>query len=407
MTQRYFERDIAQTIADALDEMPVVVITGMRQTGKSTFLLNQPEIKHRRYLSLDDFAVLEAARADPAGFVSSEEPLTIDEVQRCPELLNAIKREVDRNRSPGRFLLSGSANLALLRSVSETLAGRAVYFVMYPFTRRERLKLTPHRPFIQEFFEAEAQISIPSGKPIDDREILLGGLPPVCLEQIKDKDLWFKGFEQTYLERDIRDLSQIGNIISFRHLLHLVALRTGQILSISQLGRDAKMNVATTTRYLSLLEASFVISRLNAYLGNRASRLIKSPKVFINDSGLACYLAGIKGFRTDDVFKGAMFETYVVQTLSGIIEATWQGARLYFWSIQGRYEVDFVIEADNKCIAIEVKASPQWQVKDFSGLRAFLSRTPHCIAGIIAYNGEESIKLGNRLWAIPLSVLLS
>ncbi len=404
----YFHRDITSAVVDALKEMPVVVITGMRQTGKSTFLQNQPQVKKRRYISLDDFGSLEAAKSDPDGFVATDEPMTIDEVQRCPELLIAIKKRVDKTRTNGMFLLSGSANFSLIKGVSETLAGRAVYFTMHPFTYREKNKLLSQKPFLREFFELEGRMKFTSApETIRGKDILLGGLPPVCLEYTKNKEIWFKGFEQTYLERDIRELSQIGNIISFRHLMHLTALRTGQILSQSQLARDAKLNAATTTRYLSLLEASFVIYRLSPYLRNRASRLIKSPKVYVSDSGLACYLSGVERLTHDEVLRGAMFETYVAQNLSGILEAQWQGAKLYFWNVQGRHEVDFVIEAGGRCIAIEVKAASRWQKSDLSGLRAFLSKTPHCKGAILAYNGKEPVRLGEKLWAIPISLILS
>jgi len=184
-------------------------------------------------------------------------------------------------------------------------------------------------------------------------------MPSVCLGEVKNRSLWFKGFEQTYLERDVRELSQVGNIISFRNLLHLAALRTGQFLSPSQLGRDAKLNAVTTSRYLSLLEASFIIQRISPYLKNRAGRLIKSPKLYISDSGLACYLSGIDSAESELV-KGAMFETYVAQNLSGIIDMRWPEVNLYFWHVQGRYEVDFVIEAGNRCLAIEVKSAARW-----------------------------------------------
>ncbi|MEW6408665.1 MAG: ATP-binding protein [Nitrospirota bacterium] len=403
---KYIERDIATTVLGALKEMPVVVITGMRQTGKSTFLQMQSELRNRRYITFDDFAHLEAAKENPEGVVDTATPITIDEAQKCPEILTAIKRIVDRKRVPGRFLLSGSANFAILKGISESLAGRAVYFTLHPFTRREISGNTSEKPFLQKFLETQQIPRFKSINPIKPEDILQGGMPSVCLKEIKNRDIWFKGFEQTYLERDIRELSQIGNIISFRHLLHLTTLRTGQLLSPSQIGRDAKLNVATTSRYLSLLEASFIIYRLSPYLKNQTSRLIKSPKVYLSDSGIACYLAGI-GSLESELLKGTTFETYVAQNLSGIIDSRWNDARLYFWHVQGRYEVDFIIEAGNRCLAIEVKAGVRWEERDISGLRTFLSTTPHCVAAILAYNGTEPVRLGERIWAIPLSIVLS
>jgi len=402
----YIERDIADPVTTALREMPVVVITGMRQTGKSTFLQNQPELKGRRYITFDDFAQIEAAKSDPDGFVNTDEPLTIDEAQKCPEVLIAIKKRVDKKRQPGQFLLSGSANFALLKGMSESLAGRAVYFTLHPMSVRELNKQISKEPFLYRFFKSQSIAGIKGGRSIKADDILQGGMPSVRLGEVKNRGIWFKGYEQTYLERDVRELSRITDIIPFRNLLHLAALRTGQLLSPSAIGRDAKLSTATTSRYLSLLEISFIINRMPPYLRNRASRLIKSPKMYISDSGMACYLAGIKSLE-DEPFKGAMFETYAAQNLSAIINARLTDAQLYFWNIQGRHEVDFIIESENKCIAVEVKAAARWTDKDLSGLRAFLSQTPQCIAAVLAYNGTESVKLGDKIWAIPISTVLS
>ncbi len=405
----YKHREISPLIKDALKDMPVVVITGMRQSGKSTFLKMDAALKGRRYVSFDDFAYLSAAQEDPESFINSNGPLTIDEAQKCPEILTAIKKVVDKKRIPGQFLLSGSANFAMLKGISETLAGRAVYFTMHPFTRREIIGKLSRPPFLHEFFKKQVLPASSEAVTVKFEDILTGGMPSVCLGEVKNSDLWFRGYEQTYLERDIRDLSQIGNIISFRHLLHLCALRTGQLLSPSQLGRDAKLNAATTSRYLSLLDASFIINRTPPYLRNPASRLIKSPKIYMTDSGLACFLAGVRKNETglQESIKGALVETYVAQNLSGIIDMTWNDAGLYFWSIQGRFEVDFIVETEGKCIAIEVKSGGRWGDKDLTGLRTFISSTPHCVAGILAYNGRNAVKLGERLWAIPLSIVLS
>ena len=403
---KYVDRDITTTILEALKEMPVVVLTGMRQTGKSTFLECQKELGERKYVSFDDFGHLSAAKEDPEGFIAAKTPLSIDEVHKCPEILTVIKKAVGRKRQPGQFLLSGSANLAMLRAVSESLAGRAVYFTLNPFTRRELFGQIKGKPFLRSCLDS----GIPPKKeplpPLSEEEILQGGMPSVALKEVKNRFVWFKGYEQTYLERDLRELSRIGNLISFRNLMHLTALRSGQLLVPSQLSRDAKLNAASTSRYLSLLETSYIIHRLSPYLKNRASRLIKSPKIYLSDSGLGCYLAGLNGLESEP-FKGAYYETYTAQNLLGILSARWPEAGLYFWNIQGRAEVDFVIDAGNTCLALEVKASSRWTGRDLTGLRSFLDFTPHCRMGILAYNGKEAVKLGDRLWAIPLSAVLS
>lgn len=402
----YIRREIADLILAASADMPVVVITGMRQTGKSTFLQSQKELGNWRYITLDDFNLLAAARENPDGFIGNGEPLIIDEAQRCPELFVAIKRAVDRKRTPGRFILSGSANFLLMKGISESLAGRAAYFNMHPFTRRECTGKMERQPFIRKFF---SELSIACQKevpPLAFEEVAIGGIPPVCLGLVKDRDLWFKGYEQTYLERDVRDLSRIGDVIPFRALLRLAALRTGRILSVSELGRDARMRSTTVANYLSVMEVSCIFFRLAPFLANKASRLIKSPKIYMSDSGLACFLAGMEDMD-DEPLKGPMLETYVAQNLSGILNSTWPKAEMSFWNIQGRHEVDFIIQAGKKCIAIEIKASARWDSKDLAGLKAFMSATPNCIAGILGYNGSTPISLGDKLWAIPISLLLS
>lgn len=401
----YILRDISKTVLNAIRMMPVVVITGMRQTGKSTFLQNQPELKQYRYITLDSFAQLAAAKENPLAFIDTGEKLIIDEAQRCPDLFIAIKQVVDRKRTPGQFILSGSANFLLMKNIADSLAGRASYITMHPFTRREIAMHTSVQPFIKKFFDKPSAAHSKPVALLTTKEIVRGGMPPVITGEGLDPHTWFTGYERTYIEQDIRDMSRIGNLLAFRTLLRLAALRTGNILSISSLARDAKLKTATATNYFSLMEISCVLYRLHPYLGSRMTRLIKAPKIFIGDSGLACFLSGTRQLSSD-VLKGALTETYIAQNLQGILDAAWPDARLYFWNIQGRHEVDFVIEDGNSCMAIEVKAAERWDSKDLSGLKAFIAATPICRAGILAYNGKECISLGNKLWAVPITLLL-
>ena len=405
----YFERDLASAVLSALKNMPAVVITGLRQTGKTTFLQHQFPPQSRRFITFDDFAQLSAAKSDPDRFVNSGEVLTIDEAHKCPEIFTAIKKVVDRKRQPGQFLLSGSANFGLLKGITESLAGRAVYFEMRPFSRREIAGRTGEPCFLQGFFDVQRIPELKEFKPIEPEDILKGGMPSICLGDVEDQSFWFKGYEQTYLERDIREITQIGNMIAYRNLLHLACLRTGQILNLSQLGRDAKLTAETTSRYLSLLESSFVISKLSPYLRNKASRLIKSPKIYVSDSGLACFMAGIERLNGNnkEPLSGAIFETYVAQNLLALIGSRWKEARLYFWSVQGRHEVDFIVEVGRHCMALEVKSSARWEKRDLSGLEAFLAATPHCRAAVLCHNGTQAVQLGEKIWSLPLGLLLS
>lgn len=405
----YKPRDMVGAVQRALKTMPVVVLTGMRQTGKSTLLQKDTAFARRRYVSLDDFATLEAARRRPEDLLAGDTPLTIDEAQKCPELLIAVKHAVDQRRVPGHFILSGSANFALLKGVAESLAGRAVYLSLHPFTRREIHERTVAAPFLLQCFRSRNRFASMKMPSVGARDVLLGGMPSVCLHPETDISIWFRGYEQTYFQRDVRELSQIADTLGFRHLLKLAALRSAQLLKISELGRDAKLNGATTARYLNLAEASFLIRKIPPSFANQASRLIKSPKLYFSDSGLACYLAGIESIQpaSDEPLRGAMMETYVAQNITGILDAWMPDARLLFWHVQGRYEVDFVIEQGRSIMAIEVKAASRWNDGDLSGLRTFMRLTPSCRWGFLAYNGAATVQVDEKCWAIPIGSLLA
>src|SRR3990172_10604565 len=185
----YNPREIAPVIKEALQDMPVVVITGMRQSGKSTFLKMEAGLKGRKYITLDDFAYLSAVREDPESFIDTNAPLTIDEAQKCPEILTAIKKIVDKKRIPGQFLLSGSANFAMLKGITESLAGRAVYFTMHPFTRREIHGSLAEKPYIQQLMETGMPLKAKAMPPLLENDVLLGGMPSVCLGDVTNRQL--------------------------------------------------------------------------------------------------------------------------------------------------------------------------------------------------------------------------
>ncbi len=405
----YVYRDATAALKAAVDDFPVVVLTGLRQSGKTTLLREEPVLAQRAYVTLDDLGQLQAARSDPAGFIAGAESLTIDEAQRCPDLLLAIKAAVDRRRKPGQFVLSGSAQIGLAAGVSESLAGRAAYLDLHPMTLRERHRRSNDTLFLRGLFAGDAPPTGGNIAPVTAEEILRGGMPAVCLGVVQDREAWFRAYEQTYLERDVRDLARIGDLIPFRNLLRLAALRTGQILNISDLARDAKLSTATATRYLSVLEASFVMRRVPPFLGNRASRLIKGSKLYLGDSGIAAHLAGVDevGPRSDEPMRGALYETFVAQNLAALLAAHWPRATLSFWNVQGRHEVDFVIEVGRDCLAVEVKTAARVSETDLGGLRAFLASTPRCRAAVLAYNGPTSMKLADRIWAIPLRQVMA
>ncbi len=403
----YLERDVERPLRRAMASMPVVAVTGMRQAGKSTLLQNHPALAGRRYVTLDDFASLEAARRDPESLLG-DGPVTIDEAQRAPELFVAVKRAVDKARRPGRFLLSGSANFALLGGITESLAGRAIAFVLHPFSRRELQRRTASPAFLPEFFKKPALPAAKTHHAITSAEILRGGMPPVHAAGA-DAATWFRGFEQSYIERDVRSLAQVADLVAFRTLVKLAALRTGSILNQTELGRDARLNAVTAGRWLGIMEASHLLTRLPPFLSNRTSRVIKAPKIYLADSGIAAHVAGVTDLSptSDEPMRGALLETYLAQNLASILSAHWPEARLTCWNISGRGEVDFVVEAGRDSLALEVKSGTRWNDEDLRELRTFLAATPRCRAGVLVHGGESAVKLGDRLWALPAALVIS
>jgi predicted AAA+ superfamily ATPase len=388
----------------------VVVITGARQTGKSTLIHELLPVSGREYRTLDDIEILERAEREPDALVSGKAPLTLDEVQRSPRLLLAIKRAVDRGRRPGRFLLSGSANLALLGKVSETLAGRAVYLALYPFTLSERAGrggAGAWRAVLDDpgAFEGEH----PAFTDLT-ASLLTGGFPPVAPTADRtQRRAWLDGYVRTYLERDLQAFAAIDRLVDFRRLMRMAALRSGNVLNQSELARDAGLTQPTTHRYLNLLEASYLLHRLPAYAVNRTKRLVKSPKLYFCDTGLAAHLAGME--TEADIeragFKGALLETLVLSDVLVWREGLAPKPELLYWRSLAGAEVDFVIEHAGRIVPIEVKSNGRPRLADAKNLDAFLQEygkaAPH---GAILHTGTRAELIADRIWAIPLSAVL-
>lgn len=399
-------RLLDDALAARLRVMPAVVLTGARQTGKST-LVEKLVPGKRRYRSLDDFDVRDAARRDPEALLGGNDPLTLDEVQREPNLLPAVKRAIDRNRRPGRFLLTGSANLLLMRQVSESLAGRASYLTLWPMTRREQLGLgraglwddllgTPDDHW-RDLLEAD-----------DDREddwqalALRGGFPTPALELTTqaDRTIWFDGYVRTYLERDLQDLASISALPDFRRLMQAACLRLGQLLNQTELGRDVGLPQPTVHRWLNLLEASYLLVRLPAYAVNRTKRLVKSPRIFCGDTGVALHLSATAP-------AGAHLENLVLHDLLAWRDARADRVELAYWRTTLGEEVDFVVEADGKLLPVEVKATAKPRLADCAHLRTFRQEYGHkARAGLLLHTGRTVEWLTPDVLAAPWWKLL-
>ena len=367
---------LPRLVTGALEErmaaMPAVVVTGARQTGKST-LVRKLVPGERRYVSLDDLDAMDAARRDPGALVGGSGPVTLDEVQREPGLLHAVKREIDEERVAGRFLLSGSANLLLMRRVSESLAGRASYLTLWPMTRREQRGMG-RCGLWEELLSArdEDWLDVLSEGPdqAEDWRALArrGGFPTpaVHMDKAEERRIWFDGYVRTYLERDLLELSNISSLPDFRRLMRAACLRLGGLVNQTDLGRDVSLPQPTVRRYLNLLETSYLLVRLPAYSVNRTKRLVKTPKLYWGDTGVALHLAGAEQPG------GAHLENLVLVDLLAWRDARSGQAALHYWrTVPAGEEVDFVIEADGRLLPVEVKASARPRLGDARHLRTF------------------------------------
>jgi predicted AAA+ superfamily ATPase len=404
-------RSLSPTVTDRLRRTPVLVLTGARQTGKSTLARG---LGHRRYVTLDSLTTLDVARNAPDTLLAGRGPVTIDEVQRAPDLLLAIKEAVDRDRTPGRFLLTGSANLLLLRGVGETLAGRATHLVLRPMTEREKRGDPAGGPWaslLDATTVDDAVAALAPSRKFDWRKAALeGGLPPAALSaDADDRHVWFEGYVDTFLRRDLRDIAQVDDVAAFGRLLRLAALRTGGLLNQSDLARDAAVPRSSAQRWLSILDAMFVVTLLQPFAESRAKRLIKSPKLYSMDTGLALHVAGVDdadGLRSLPT-PGAWLENLVLNDVLAWRETEIRKPGVHYYRTTDGAEIDLVIERGRRLLPIEIKSGTSVRVADARTLDAFCAEFgKRCPFGIVAYDGAEVVRLTRTSVAVPVSMLL-
>ena len=404
----YKKRLLLNNVLPAIKSFPVIVITGARQVGKSTFLKN--EFKDFKYINFDDYSYQEQAKKDPPSLWKGYNSIIIDEVQKVPEVLSAVKSAVDGSNRSIRFILSGSSNLLLMKNVSETLAGRAVYFEMQPMTYAE-IEGTGEGLFThlweKDFkFKDAGNSTNPQIKPVPF--LFKGFMPPLLnLDGEKEIVAWWDGYTRTYLERDLRELSQIESIIDFRKVMVSLALRTGNLLNQSEIARDAGISQSSVHRYVKLLEISNIIKQIPAFYSNKIKRIMKMPKIFFVDPALSVYLAGYydTGHLSESRELGSFFETMVYLHLKVYSELMTPKSQIFYYKTTSGKEVDFILEHGREIMAFEVKMTDNPVFGDAKNIIEFIENFPKTIRGVIVHSGNSVKWLHSKVIAVPWQML--
>ncbi|MET0601670.1 MAG: ATP-binding protein [Baekduia sp.] len=402
------ERHLRPLVLEALDDTRVVVVLGARQVGKST-LVHDIATRDRpaTILTLDDKATRDAAAADPTGFVAGlVAPVVIDEVQRVPELLLAIKMRVDRDLGPGQFLLTGSANILTAPRVIDALPGRAEYLRLAPFSQGE-LRGT-QEAFIPLLFAGHwPQVTSKDvGRAAYADVVATGGYPAVTNRTDSRRARFFDSYIDTIIQRDLSTVAQVHDQANVRRLLSAVASMSASLMNFESLARDMDLSSNTVRSHMALLDTLFLTTRLEAWSTNLLGRVVKAPKAYINDSGLLCHLIGADATRLaeDGTIAGPVFETFVAMELRR--QLAWQdnAPRQFHYRDRDGREVDLVLERrDGSVVGVEVKTSASASPSDFRGLRHLRDRLGDRFkAGVLLYTGESTVPFEDRLVAVPL-----
>jgi predicted AAA+ superfamily ATPase len=407
-------RHLTEQLLQALSDTPAVLINGARQTGKSTLVQSVAATNPgRQYLTFDDPGVLAAAKRDPNGFIAGfNTPVTLDEVQHVPELFPVIKAAIDRKREAGRFLLTGSANVMLLPKLSESLAGRMELLKLWPFSQGEMDGV--REDFIDTLFSRQPVWSLGKSTSIQRAElfakILAGGYPlAVARNAGARRKAWFQSYLTTILQRDVRDLTNVADVTAVPRLLSVVAARAGGLLNFADLSRTLALPQTTLKRYFALLEATFLVQLLRPWSSNVGQRLIQTPKVYLDDTGLLAHLLGVTVDRLslDGTLAGGVLENFALMELRK--QSAWSETQpeFFFWRTAAGQEVDIVLEdRAGRLVGIEIKAGATLGGNDVRGLQAMAQAVgKRWVRGVVLYTGTEVIPFDSNLHGLPLSHL--
>jgi len=410
-------RHLIDRLLDGLADTPAVLVNGARQTGKST-LVQSAELagQNRQYLTFDDPGILAAAKRDPNGFVAGlNMPVTLDEVQHVPEIFPVIKAAIDRKRQPGQFLLTGSANVMLLPKLSESLAGRMEVLTLWPFSQGEIHGA--QESFVDTLFSQKSvgwtgkTATVPRDELLETA--LAGGYPlAVARQSATRRDAWFQSYVMTMLQRDIRDLANIADVTAVPRLLSVVAARAGGLLNFADLSRSVALPQTTLKRYFALLEGTFLVQLLRPWARNLGKRVIQTPKVYLNDTGLLAYLLGatVDRLKAEGNLAGGVLENFVLMELRK--QSTWSSTtqpELFYWRTASGQEVDVVLEdRAGRVVGVEVKAAATLSSNDVRSLQALATAAgKHWVRGVVLYAGTEVIPFSANLHGVPISRLWS
>jgi len=407
-----YDRYITKSLVEALHDTPVIILNGARQTGKSTLcqqLIDQGTFK-AQLVTLDDPATLAAAQEDPLGFLEGlSSHLILDEVQRAPELFLSIKKLIDKDRKGHRFILTGSAEVMTLPKVADSLAGRLEIHNLWPLSQDE---IHGRKSSFLEILVAKEGKFKPDKTSWKDiiEAISIGGYPE-AVERTKEsrRSKWFESYIISVLQKDIRELANIEGLVQIPKILQLIATRVGSTLNMSDIARLSGVKNTTFQRYMALLEYVFLIAKIPAWTPNLEGQFVKSPKVFLNDTGLLCHLKGegVDSLSENRSEAGHFLENFVVMEI--LKQLSWSDLFLkpYHFSMHKGAEVDLVLENRKKRLyGIEIKSSASLKEKDFSGLKRLAALTSDKFQkGIVLYTGEEALKFGDNLYAVPISAL--